>query len=60
MTDQPRMLTVYEVAKFLRIGKSSAYRLIDAKVLPAYRVGRTLRVDQRDLNRYLRTNWSGS
>ncbi len=46
---EPTYLTVQEVARHLRISKMSAYRLIEAGSLPAYRFGRGLRVSVEDL-----------
>jgi len=40
----PLVLTVQEVARYLRIGKSLAYELTKRKDFPALRIGRTVRV----------------
>ncbi len=57
-TDEtPRLLTVKELAKRLRISRPTAYRLIGSGRLRAYRVGPSdtgaLRVDVRELDRLM-------
>ena len=54
--DQTRLLTVDEVASTLRLSRQSIYRLIEAQVIPAHRVGSglgSLRVDADELGDYL-------
>jgi excisionase family DNA binding protein len=45
----PGILTVREVAAFLKIGADATYRLIREKKLTAVKVGRYLRVSRRSL-----------
>lgn len=40
-------LTVVEVAEFLRVSKMTVYRWIKAGELPAIKVGRSFRVDEK-------------
>lgn len=49
----PPVLTVAEVAWRLQVSKMTVYRLIENEELPAYRVGRSLRVPERGFERYL-------
>ncbi|MGO4540520.1 substrate-binding domain-containing protein [Paenibacillus sp. 2TAB19] len=51
MTEQVSY-TTEEIAKLLRISKLTVYDLIKKGELPAYRVGRQMRVDADDLERY--------
>ncbi|KIL37795.1 hypothetical protein SD70_30620 [Gordoniibacillus kamchatkensis] len=44
--------TTEEIAKLLKISKLTVYDLIKKGELPAYRVGKQMRVDARDLNAY--------
>lgn len=44
--------TTEEIAKILRISKLTVYDLIKKGELPAYRVGRQMRVDESDLEAY--------
>ena len=49
----PPVLTPAEVAAFLRVSKSSVYRLVEKRVLPAYKVGGSLRFSRAALLTYL-------
>jgi excisionase family DNA binding protein len=42
--DTPRVFTVLEVAKILRIGRISAYQAIERGEIPSVRVGRRILV----------------
>lgn len=46
-------LTVGEVAAMLRVSPMTVYRRINAGELPAVRIGRSFRVREEDLDRYL-------
>ncbi len=48
-----RFLTVAEVADLLRVSSMTVYRLIKDGELPAVRVGKSYRVREDDLDRYL-------
>jgi excisionase family DNA binding protein len=48
-----RFLTVAEVAGLLRVSTMTVYRLIKAGSLPAVRVGKSYRVREDDVDRYL-------
>jgi len=48
-----RFVTVAEVADALRVSNMTVYRLIQAGTLPAVRVGRSYRIREDDLDRYL-------
>lgn len=48
-----RFMTVNEVAAVLRVSAMTVYRRINAGELPAVRIGRSFRVRQQDLDRYL-------
>lgn len=47
------LLTVAEVAEKLRVSTMTVYRLIQRDELPALRIGRSYRIEQRDLDAYL-------
>ncbi len=47
------MLTVEDLARELRISRALAYRLIQQREIPSYRIGRCVRVKERDVMRYL-------
>lgn len=48
-----RFMTVGEVAALLRVSAMTVYRRINAGELPAVRIGRSFRVREEDLDRYL-------
>jgi excisionase family DNA binding protein len=49
-----RALSVTEVSRLLSLCRASVYRYIDAGIIPAIRIGTTLRIDPRALARCLR------
>jgi excisionase family DNA binding protein len=51
-----RFLTVAEVASIMRVSKMTVYRLVHAGDLPAVRVGRSFRVPEDEVHRYLRSS----
>ena len=50
---ESRFVTVAEVAGQLRVSNMTVYRLIQAGQLPAVRVGRSYRIRDVDVDRYL-------
>ena len=48
-----RFLTVAEVAAMLRVSNMTVYRLINAGDLPAVRVGKSYRLREDDIDKYL-------
>jgi len=52
-----RFLTVAEVATLMRVSKMTVYRLVHAGDLPAVRVGRSFRVPEDEVHKYLRTSF---
>ena len=48
-----QFLTVAEVAQVLRISNMTVYRLISSGQLPAVRVGKSYRLREEDVDRYL-------
>lgn len=50
---ESRFVTVAEVAGQLRVSSMTVYRLIQAGQLPAVRVGRSYRIRDVDVDRYL-------
>lgn len=49
----PFVLTVQEAAKFMGVGKNTAYALVNSGDLPSVRVGRQIRICRPALCRYL-------
>ncbi len=50
---EQRLLTVPEVAEFMRVSNMTVYRLIRAGDLAATRVGRSYRIWENDVRSYL-------
>lgn len=48
------VFTIDEVAKYLRISRTSAYELVRQRKIPAMRIGRSIRIPRRLLAAYLR------
>ena len=53
-----RYLTAAEVAAAMRVSTMTVYRLIKAGSLPAVRVGRSYRVAEDDLDRFLASGYT--
>lgn len=51
--DKGAFLTVAEVAEIMRVSKMTVYRLVHAGELPAVRVGRSFRVNEKAVSDYL-------
>ena len=49
----PVVLSVQDVAKLLRVGKNTAYGLVNSGELRCVRVGRQIRVSRDEMLRYL-------
>lgn len=53
-----RFLTAAEVASLLRVSTMTVYRLIRSGELPAVRVGKSYRVREDDVDRYLAARYT--
>lgn len=53
MAQRARYLTVAEVADIMRVSTMTVYRLIKAGDLPSTRVGKSYRLAEDDVDRYL-------
>ncbi|HEY0952132.1 helix-turn-helix domain-containing protein [Nocardioides sp.] len=56
-TSSSKFLTVAEVAAMMRVSKMTVYRLVHNGELPAVRVGRSFRVQEKDVDEYLRKSF---
>ena len=52
-----QFLTVAEVASIMRVSKTTVYRMVHAGELPAIRVGRSFRVPEDEVHKYLRSSF---
>lgn len=53
-----QFLTVGEVAKTLRVSNMTVYRLIESGELPAVRIGKSFRLREDDVDRYLAARYT--
>lgn len=54
MSDQPdEILTIDEVATYLKAGKRTVYRLAASGILPAFKLGGTWRFRRSDLDQWI-------
>jgi excisionase family DNA binding protein len=53
MDTQQEYLKVPEIAEELRIARSRAYELVADGTIPAVRIGRSVRVSRKELERWL-------
>ena len=53
-----RFLTVAEVADQMRVSNMTVYRLIKAGELGAVRVGKSYRIAEQDIDRYLASRYT--
>lgn len=49
-------LTLAEMGEWLRVSRSTAYKMIHDEDIPIYRVGRSIRVKRQDVERWLASN----
>ena len=52
--EKASFLTVAEVASIMRVSKMTVYRLVHSGELPAVRVGRSFRVNENEVENYLK------
>lgn len=55
----PTVLTVAEIAEYLRVSETTAWRWCQTGKLPAFRIGRKWRVRRADLEHYIIQNTAG-
>lgn len=51
--DERKLMTLVDVAEYLRIGKRTAYGWAKSAKLPAFKVGGTWRFDRTDIDRWV-------
>jgi excisionase family DNA binding protein len=53
MDEQHEWLKVPEVARIIRVARSRAYELVAEGEIPSVRIGRSVRVSRRELDKWL-------
>ncbi len=51
-SERPSLLTLENVAEYLRVHPSTIYRLLKKKQLPAFKVGRDWRFNRESIDRW--------
>jgi excisionase family DNA binding protein len=51
-----KLLTLYEVAQYLRLNKFTVYRMVERGQLPAIRVANQWRFKEKDIDTWLEEN----
>jgi len=51
-----KMLTAQEAAEILNIGRSTIYQMIKEKEIPSVRIGRSVRIRQQALEKFIESN----
>jgi excisionase family DNA binding protein len=51
-----KLLTLYEVAHYLRLNKFTVYRMVERGDLPAIRVANQWRFKEKDIDKWLEEN----
>ena len=52
---ETKWLTVIEAAQYLKMGRSTIYKLAQEGKLPAHKVGRQWRFDAKELDKWIRS-----
>lgn len=53
MDGEKEYMKVPQVAEFLQIGRSRAYELVGSGEIPSVKIGRSVRVSRKELERWL-------
>ena len=57
---ESEILTIREVAEYLKVTERTIYRLAGAKKIPAFKVGGTWRFSRADIDQWIRQQSTGS
>ena len=57
---QDQILTIPEVAKYLKLSRSKVYSLVAKRTIPSLRMGRNVRIREADLKKWIESNLSAS
>lgn len=55
---QDQILTIPEVAKYLKMSRSKVYSLVARRTIPSLRMGRNVRIRATDLKKWIESNLS--
>lgn len=51
-----KLLSINDLAKLFNISTSTAYRIVDSRKIPFYKIRGVLRFDEEDVLKYLKDN----
>jgi len=51
-----KLLSIKDLAKFFNISKATAYRIVEGRKIPFYKIGGVLRFAEKDILKYLEDN----
>ncbi len=57
MSEEKEILTIPEVARYLRMSPSKVYYLVSRGEIPHLKIGRNVRIRKTDLDRWLTAHW---
>ncbi len=52
-SELPVMMTIHELAAFLRVSKNTAYTLIGSGAIPSVKIGRQIRINRKDVENFV-------
>ena len=58
-TEHEHLLSVEELARFLGVGRTSAYNLLSAGDIPSIRIGKLRKIRREDVERFLEDRLEG-
>lgn len=54
--EEPPLMTVFELAEYLGIGRNTAYELLRNQTIQGFRIGRTWKVSKKAVDMYIKKN----
>lgn len=54
--EEPPLMTVFELAEYLGIGRNTAYELLRNQTIQGFRIGRTWKVSKEAVDMYIKKN----
>ena len=57
-SDLPVMMTIQELARFLRVSRNTAYSFVNTGVIPSVKIGRQTRIYREDVIRFVQRSQS--
>ena len=52
--DPNELITIYELCETLAIGRNAAYRLLNSKPIPAFRIGKVWKIPKEGITSFIR------